>query len=180
MTKREESQEMFEGVYALMRDGRFREAASRAEEAMMVYQGIPDPVLKDAPICVACEGLAEIVNPYDDARKARCEDTPRLCHGNRYGRMSPEQLIAYCALRAEELAARQAENRSPEQRELDEATYREMQQNAMGKVREPGPTVADPPPFDASGGDGGGAGVPTTVPADPPVEEPQPTPPTPA
>ena len=110
-------------------------------------------------------------------------------------------------VRAEELATRQAgvmidpvtglpvDVRSPERREQDEATYREMQENAMKKEREPQLVPADPSPFVTGGGAFGGVGTSETVaaadpspdpapepPADPPLpaEEPQPTPPTPA
>lgn len=47
------------------------------------------------PICLECNGYAEVVDPEHPERKAMCVSVPKVCPGNKYGRMSPEQYQEY-------------------------------------------------------------------------------------
>ena len=47
------------------------------------------------PVCLECNGYAEVVDPEHPERKTMCVSSPKSCPGNQHGRMSPEQYQSY-------------------------------------------------------------------------------------
>jgi hypothetical protein len=47
------------------------------------------------PICLECNGYAEVVDPEHPEKKTMCVSAPGACYGNRTGRMTPEQYTHY-------------------------------------------------------------------------------------
>lgn len=47
------------------------------------------------PICLECNGYAEVVDPEHPERKTMCTSAPKACPGNKHGRMAPDQYQAY-------------------------------------------------------------------------------------
>lgn len=47
------------------------------------------------PICLECNGYAEVVDPEHPERKTACASAPKACPGNQGGRMNPAQYKAY-------------------------------------------------------------------------------------
>lgn len=70
------------------------------------------------PICEACQGFAEMMNPSEHDRKVRCQDVPEVCQGNRYGRMHPVQLADYVTACVAGLVKPREEDPSPDQPEV--------------------------------------------------------------
>lgn len=47
------------------------------------------------PVCLGCNGYAEIVDPKQPERMTMCASASDACVGNKGGRMSPDQFQAY-------------------------------------------------------------------------------------
>ncbi|HLO25132.1 MAG TPA: hypothetical protein VK187_03400, partial [Geobacteraceae bacterium] len=72
------------------------EAVPVIEAAIKTADNLGDYfTLSDHPVCLACKGYAEMPSPIEADRKVRCQDTPSVCKGNKYGRMHPVQLLDY-------------------------------------------------------------------------------------
>jgi hypothetical protein len=88
--------ELFDDLHAAYVSGRtatVRALVARLEQELSRHY----PEVGQWPICVKCGGYGELPRPGDEASGARsaCRDVPGFCVGNLYGRMTPEQFLAY-------------------------------------------------------------------------------------
>jgi hypothetical protein len=61
------------------------------------------------PVCLECNGYAEVVDPKRPELKTMCSSAPKACFGNKGGRMSHEQYAAYLEAKLEPLQPTQTE-----------------------------------------------------------------------
>lgn len=85
--------EAWHAIARKIEDGRPGEAVPILEAAIQTSDDLgADFTLSDHPVCLACKGYAEMPSPIESDRRVRCQDTPSVCKGNKYGRMHPVQL----------------------------------------------------------------------------------------
>lgn len=94
----ESLKEAYETIHRRIVDGRAVEAIPVCETMVKMADAFGDALtLSEWPVCEACHGSAERVNPSETDRRVRCQDLPSVCLGNRHGRMHPVQLAEYVA-----------------------------------------------------------------------------------
>jgi hypothetical protein len=75
-----------------------RDFTKAARLSLQLYAAIADDesVRRMAyPVCLECNGYAEVVDPKHPELKVSCAAAPDVCPGNRGGRMTPESFTAY-------------------------------------------------------------------------------------
>lgn len=86
---------LYEDVRRAMNDRDFAKAA-RLSVALAGELADDDFIrTRMYPICLECNGYAEVVDPEHPEKKAMCVSAPKVCPGNRHGRMEPVQYQAY-------------------------------------------------------------------------------------
>lgn len=110
---REAILDLYEKVHRKIADGRPADAVEWCAEIVTAADAIDGYDVRLFPICAACVGCAEMVSPTESDRKVRCQDMPRVCWGNKYGRMHPVQLQEYVAALVEKRAAKPREDVAP-------------------------------------------------------------------
>ncbi len=106
--------DLYEKVHRKIVDGRPAEAVEWCAEVITAADAVEGYDVRLFPICAACVGCAEMPNPTESDRKVRCQDMPRVCWGNRYGRMHPVQLQAYVTALVEKRAEKPREDVAPD------------------------------------------------------------------
>jgi len=119
--------ELMDTMRLLLAEGRKIETIRLLPDLQAMLTGEAGALIGTFPVCAKCQGYAEVPHPSEANRKVSCAVHPDVCAGNQHGRMTPEQFEAYMRT--------QLDTRSPEERVQDEATYREMAENAKGKRR---------------------------------------------
>lgn len=91
----EELDRLYEDIRRAMNNREFDRAAKLS--LRLAGELADDEFLKAQryPICLECNGYAEVVDPDHPEKKAMCVSVPRACYGNRQGRMSPENFTRY-------------------------------------------------------------------------------------
>jgi hypothetical protein len=75
-----------------------RDYTRAARLSLQLYAEIADDEAVRAmqyPVCLECNGYAEVVDPKHPELKVACRTAPAVCPGNQNGRMAPESFRAY-------------------------------------------------------------------------------------
>ena len=93
--RQEELARLYEDIRRAMNNRDFDRAARLSMK--LAGELADDEFIKaqNNPICLECNGYAEVVDPEHPERKTMCVSAPQACAGTRHGRMTPEQYAAY-------------------------------------------------------------------------------------
>lgn len=93
--RKERADRLYEDVRRAMNGRDFDRAARLSAELSAMLAGDQWLLMQTWPVCLECNGYAEVVDPEHPERKTGCASAPATCLGTQGGRMTPEQHRAY-------------------------------------------------------------------------------------